>query len=296
MFTYTAYTLRITSGLELPELLPIPDTGARADVTICAEPWRTETVSDDTYHSEPQHFGLVLAGVAAYEVSSGNKITVKIAPDADLREVRLFLLGTCFGILLHQRGILAFHASTVLTPRGAVLFTGPSGIGKSTLLYTLTQRGYTMLSDDVIGICSSDVDVPTALPSFPRSKLRDDSARTLGLEPAPEDASQPTLDKTQLDLRRVFSPVSAPVHHIYALHADDAEEIHIVPKNPFEAFTSAVENTYRAEFLDAQSLRSRHFGAVARLVTHARVFDVFRPRTPFEPFKLAKALEQHFLA
>ena len=58
------------------------------------------------------------------------------APGRDLYEsdVRVFLLGSCIGALLHQRGILVLHAGAIHTDKGAVLFTGPWGIGKSTLL------------------------------------------------------------------------------------------------------------------------------------------------------------------
>ena len=265
-------------------------------VTITLSDDAPADAEEDTCIIAPQNLYLNLLGIASFEVRDGRSIEVRLAPAANLREVRLYLLGTCFGMLLHQRGILAFHASSIVTPKGAVFFTGPSGIGKSTLLNAMTKLGYPMLSDDVIGVQLSTNGSPAALPSFPRSKLRDDSARSFGLEPSPEDATNPDLDKTQLDLRRYFSPVSAPVHHIYALHVHDSPDVCIVPKNTFGALASVIENTYRAEFLNQQSLRNSHFGLVTELVNHTRVFDVYRPKAPCDPERLARALEQHFLA
>lgn len=295
LFIYTAYTLIFGSELELPELLTSQEPQGDVAVTILVSDQLLERVSEDACITEPERFYLNLSGVASYEVRDGTKIEIKLAQNADLREVKLYLLGTCFGMLLHQRNILAFHASSVATPKGAVFFTGPSGIGKSTLLYTLTQLGYTMLSDDVIGISLKEASLPMALPSFPRSKLREDSALKLGLEPSPEDTTVPNLDKTQLDLRQHFSAASVPVRRIYNLHADDGSDIRIIPKVPFDALTTIVENTYRAEFLDHPSLRTSHFGLVTQLANHIGVFDVFRPKIPLQPERLARALERHFL-
>lgn len=295
LFIYTAYTLTVASALELPELLSTPEHTSNVAVTILIGDGPPEHVSENTCVIEAERCYLNLLGIASYEVSGGTKIEIKLARGSDPREVRLYLLGTCFGMILHQRNLLAFHASSVVTPKGATLFTGPSGIGKSTLLYTLTQLGYKMLSDDVIGICLTHNDSPRALPSFPRSKLRDDSAIVLGLEPSPEDAQIPNLDKTQLDLRQHFTASSVPVHRIYNLHADDGDGIRIFPKTRFDALTTVIRNTYRAEFLDNPSLRRSHFGLVTGLVNHVDVFDVFRARTPLEPERLARALERHFL-
>jgi hypothetical protein len=221
LFIYTAYTFPVISDIELPELLSSSEAQGNDAVTVQVAKQPPEPQQGDSYAVRQGYFYLNLVGLASYEVRAGRTILIRLAEGADLREVRLFLLGTCFGMVLHQRGSLAFHASSVVTARGAVLFTGPSGIGKSTLLYTLTKLGYPMLADDVTGIRVSAGRV-VALPSFPRSKLRDDSARTLGLEPKPEDVKVPNLDKTQLDLRRDFYPQSVGVDRIYHLNAAEA--------------------------------------------------------------------------
>ena len=64
-------------------------------------------------------------------------------------DIRVFLLGSCLGALLHQRGVLALHASAIETDQGAVLFMGDSGMGKSTTLQAFIKRGYKMLADDI---------------------------------------------------------------------------------------------------------------------------------------------------
>ena len=85
------------------------------------------------YQSAPRQFLLKISRVARYLVSDGNEIIVDPEPDADLSAIRLFLFGSAFGALLHQRGILPLHGSAIVTSRGAVVFAGVSGSGKSAL-------------------------------------------------------------------------------------------------------------------------------------------------------------------
>ena len=79
----------------------------------------------------------------------GNQIVIDAAPDATDRNVRLFLLGSALGALLHQRGLLPLHANAIDLGGGAVAFSGHSGAGKSTIAAWFHDRGHRILADDV---------------------------------------------------------------------------------------------------------------------------------------------------
>jgi hypothetical protein len=145
---------------------------------------------------------LRVPAVARYLVANGQDIWIEPAPDSVEADVRLFLLGSAFGALLPQRHILPLHASAIQTTRGAVLFVGPSGHGKSTLLAALLQRGYAMLADDVTGITLDAAGGAIASPAFPCLRLRADAAAKLQHSYEGLRHVRAPLDKYQLPVTR----------------------------------------------------------------------------------------------
>ena len=131
------------------------------------------------YQATANQFLLKMDGGGRYLVQNGNEIIVEPAADSLASDVRVFLLGSCIGALLHQRGLLVIHAGAVYTEKGAVLFTGHSGCGKSTLLGELMRRGYKMMVDDV---CAVTLDASTGSEQrFAQRKLGRPAARPAGL-------------------------------------------------------------------------------------------------------------------
>ncbi len=71
---------------------------------------------------------------------------------------------------LALRGRFCLHASAVGTPSGAVLFSGPSGIGKSTLADALMHEGFKRLADDLLPVTLVGGE-PMCCPHFRQPKL-----------------------------------------------------------------------------------------------------------------------------
>src|SRR5215213_168075 len=144
---YTVFGLRVRSALELPELFQAKGEG-EPDVRI-------ETGSIDAPESAPglsaRDGGLLLtvADAGRFLISQGRTIRVEALNGVDPRNVRLFLLGSAFGALLHQRGLLPLHANAIEVDGTAVAFMGASGAGKSTLAAWFHDRGYRIIADDV---------------------------------------------------------------------------------------------------------------------------------------------------
>lgn len=217
MQTYDAYGLHLHSALALPELLPAP--ARHPDVTIgygeVPAALENPLGQDAAYQARPGQFLLTLDGIASFLVQDGSTIAIDPAPQSDDADVRVFLLGSAFGALLHQRGVLPLHGSAIETSHGAVAFVGHSGHGKSTLASAFYQRGCRVLSDDVCAI-TLDTGTPVAWPAYPRLHVWADVLEQLhhGL---PQARVQAKFDKYGIPVTAQFVTQSLPLVAIYEL-------------------------------------------------------------------------------
>jgi hypothetical protein len=172
-YSYRGAVLAVASEIELPGAVPTPGADAAA-ITVRAAPvpaaLQDATARGATWQIAGKRFLFQVPGVARFLLSGGNEIVFEPAPGVDGGDVSIFLIGTVFGILLHQRGEIVLHASAVRVAGKAVLFCAPSGSGKSTLAAALAQRGLPLVADDLCAITLRD-GVPMVQPDGCHLKL-----------------------------------------------------------------------------------------------------------------------------
>ncbi len=292
MPTYAAYGLVIEADFAIPELAAgtgAPDVVIRLD----AVPKRLDNAvaGGAVYQTDGTRLLLDLDRIARYLVIGGREIRVQPAPRVPWSDVRVFLLGSCLGALLHQRGLFLLHASAVATRAAGVLFCGPSGVGKSTLLGALLQRGHTMAADDLAALAVADGRVPRLLPSFPRLRLWQDAAVALGKDVAALSRTRATLQKYDVAAAPQFLAAAAPARRIYLLSTHDKESIDIAPVSPSARLEVLTRQTYRNRFLDGLGLRQRHTRLARAVAASVEVRVVHRPSARYCLNELADAIE-----
>jgi hypothetical protein len=230
-------------------------------------------------------------GAGQVEVRDGKEIVVDVAPQAEERVLRLFLLGPVLSILLQQRGLLVLHASAVSVGGGAVAFLGASGWGKSTTAAALHALGHNLVADDNVAIslqtpASMDDEVnggAVVLPAFPQIKLWPDSA--LALRESADDLPRlhPELDKRAWRAASNFDTTPLPIRRIYVLQgnfggsevpATGASAPSIERLRPREACIELVKHTYCTPLVGGpggNGMVSSHFAQCAALAQIATV-------------------------
>ena len=300
IYTYKAYQLNIHADFPIPEFLPAEDSGAAPDVFIhyggVPPALENVTAKGVVYQATANQFLLRLNDVARYLVQNGSEIIVEPAANSLESDVRVFLLGSGIGALLHQRGLLVIHAGAVHTDQGALLFTGHSGIGKSTLLGELMRRGYKMMVDDVCAVTLDPAGQPVVLPGYPRTRLWRDAARKLEQDILAMERTRPSMEKYERQAPEQFWDQPDPLHRIYLLTTSNLPELKLEPLPRIQTFNIVLHNTYRQQFLDGLEMRSPHFGLAAAVAKSAGVTRVTRPMHTFQLTELADLIEQDLKA
>jgi hypothetical protein len=288
---YSVFGLKVRSELPLPELF-LDETDATPDVTIrIGLVAGAETAG---LHVDGDAFVLVVPDIARFRIEAGMFLIVQPRAEVPERNVRLFLLGSAFGALLHQRGLLPLHANAVEIDAKAVAFMGESGAGKSTLAAWFHERGHRILADDVCVVGFDHQGKPFAAPGLPRLRLWSDALELMGrdLKGLPRSFLGDEHEKFDVPIDAASAARSQmPLNAIYLL--DRGDEFSIVPLRGIEAADAVFANTYRGEYLAKSTGQKEHWELAVRLVRGTPVFRAIRQWDPTELDEQCSRLLHH---
>lgn len=204
--------------------------------------------------------------VAAFRITGGDLVQVDPVSEAKLNELAVYLMGSCMGAILVQRGFMLLHGSCVTDGRRSVLITGDSGAGKSTLAAEFLKNGWKLLTDDVT--CLSDIEgTPLVQSSYPSQKLWQDALDRY--EKGGEDIHSlyfsEDREKFGVNVTDSFLDGVRPLSMVVRLVPAD----HPTGLSPIEGMAKVdqlMRNTYRLYLIEKRHLQ-RHFQRCVTLST-----------------------------
>lgn len=291
-YHYKVYGLAISSELELPEL--VPDTNITTDVSIgfgtVPEHLPKVIGSGRLFEAAKNDFLFKFQGIGRYRVQNGNRILIQPQRDTLPEEIRLVLLGSSIGALLHQRGMLAIHGSAITDGKQTVILSGQSGAGKSTLAAGLLELGYPVIADDISVIGENGKQQLIVERGIPHLKLWQDALDHLK-KTGDFSRVRPKLDKYKIPIPvpEEESPVLSKVAILSPSDSKDFSYDEIIGRNKFHQLRN---NTYRLQFIDKMDQTEVHFRNLSRLVNSIEMFRFNRPRDPLNLLAFAKYLSE----
>lgn len=291
----TAFGLRIRSELPFPELPAAADAFDGEELSIrllpLADEWKQMTASSRRIVAAETGLLLHIPGLALFAVREGRVIEVSPLAGADLDKVRLYLLGTCMGAVLMQRGILPLHGSAVALDGKAYAIVGESGMGKSTLASALMERGHALASDDVIAVHFDAAGMPLVTPSYPQQKLWQESLEAFG---RPSEGLKPLFEretKFAVPVGDRYASRSLPFGGIFELNKKAVSKPTLAPVNGLARMNLLFQHTYRNLFLKRLNKLDWHFHLTAKLAEAIPLYRMIRPEIGFTAYELADLLE-----
>jgi len=290
MFFYKAYGLNISSEIELPGMID-GSRNDKSDVKITFGKLNSKimrAIEGPNYRVDNEDVYLWWDDVGKVKITSGNQITVDPVAqleNSDETNIIPFLLGPVMALLLHQRGFLVLHGSSVKVNDGAVAFLGYRGIGKSTTAINLYKKGYPLVTDDILAINFDDDELPTVYPGYPHVRLSEDSYAHVKDNTDILTPIRTIVGKVFCDASWGFTPESIRLKRIYILEESNQTRIsvyrsqenlidlirHSIANRIFQHTTQKENLVHCAQLINSASVRrleiSHSFGKIHELVT-----------------------------
>lgn len=262
MLSYLAYGLGVHSQLVLSELVTVDHAEEDVVVRSGSPDPPGDAVEVYGHLASPSSVLLRFPDVGSFLVSSGREIVVEpVREGLDERIIRLFIVGPALGVLLHQRGGVALHASSVAVEGKAVVFLGESEWGKSTSAAAFVRAGFPLVADDVTWV--TETAPPTVVPGFPQVKLWPEAASALGWDVDALPLVHPDMDKRAIRADENFSVAPLPLGRVYVLSHGPANAIE--PIEPQDAFVELVRHSFAVDLLGPTGMQREHFERCSEL-------------------------------
>jgi hypothetical protein len=228
---------------------------------------------------------------------AGTEIWAKWIEPLTLEDTATYLLGPVMGFVLLLRGLVCLHASAIAIGNDAIALVGPAGCGKSTTAAALSNRGYSILAEDVVTL-DDRVDYFLVRPAYPCIRLWPASVKALYGTETHLPKLTPNWDKRYLDLTahpEQFQQKPLPLAAIYQLgeRSDDDAAPFIEPLDRSEGLMSLVANTYATKLMDKQ-MRAREFELLTRVLNNVPLRRVIPHADPERISKLCDSILNDF--
>jgi hypothetical protein len=296
---YCVCGLSVSSDIDLPGLIAMALDRAPPDVTIRQRPvpatLKDVNATGPTWQIAGNQFLLRIPGIARFLLRAGSEIAFEPEDDTPPQDIAIFIIGTVFGILLHQREQIVLHASAVRVNGNAILFCGASGAGKSTLAAALAQRGFPLVTDDICAIAVTGAGTPMVHPDGRQLKLWAQAIERLDLAGRRGERVRARLEKFYVEPSEAHSE-PLPLGAVYALrearppHAPGIESPNVV-----DAALILRRNAYRPLLVNRMGQKADYFHAATTIANIAGIFHLTRALDFTAMPEVISCLEQHWL-
>lgn len=285
MYKYKGFGLIFLVPFEIPEFM-LTETNQH-DVEIAFGKKfpnissSSNFISKSHYKKNDSEILFHVKDTADFYITNGNRI--EIFPnhsEIPISTIRIFLLGTCMGILLQQRGVLSLHSSGVIHKhqKYVTLFIGKSGTGKSTTVSNFLTNNYLISGDDIQPVIWKH-NAPIVIPSAPNIKLWEDTLNHYqenNKSSVKHELLRPEINKYRVFIHDQFYNNEVRVKQCILLDWNDTNEIICKQLTFQEAIIYYKKNIYRKGFSELPQEKVRLMAYIHQLAERVPLYRLSR--------------------
>jgi hypothetical protein len=282
---YQAFGLVFESDIPLLELTPINLLVRDVDINITNGDL-SHLLSELANHQgkfmvKEKLVAFHIPDTATFCIKDGAEIIISALKGSEVDKIRLYILGTCIAILLMQRKVLTFHGSAVEIEGRAYGIIGDSGAGKSTLASAFINKGYKLLSDDLIPVTISQKGIPFVIPSYPQQKLWKESLQAFGEETTQYRPLFERETKYAVPIHSSFKKEAIQLSGLFELIKTEKETIEYISIEGLQRFRTLFNQTFRNTLIPRMNLIEWHFTESAKILKMINLYQLQRPENGF---------------
>ena len=231
--------------------------------------------ADDFWQMNQREFAMQVEGVVRYYACDGREVEYTPVKGASRETLELYLNGSVYGAILHQRKILPLHGSSFVLDGKGILVCGEAGAGKSSVTASFVFNGAAFLTDDVTPMVIRE-GVPMIMALSDRIKLWDDTLKQLGLK-------NKGLKKIAPDNEKYYYPVSKvgseyfPLNMVFIISAGHEAGVLMREVTGADKFVALRNEIYRWEYLEGMKENEEvYFRTLSGIASTVKVFAVRR--------------------
>lgn len=291
---YRAFGFSIQSEIPLQQLpLLSIDVETNIDIVITKEDlikkWNELVEKNSVFVIQKNLMMYKFGDIAIFAVQEGNRISVSPLKEYDEDTAGIVILGTCMGAILMQRKILPLHGSAIAINGKAYAIIGDSGAGKSTLALAFINKGFRLITDDVIAVSLKE-NIPYVTPSYPQQKLWRDSLNSFGIETDDFKSLLGRDNKFCVPVSSNYITDPLPLAGVVELVKTETNDITIRPIENLERFYTFFYHTYRNFFIHKSGLMDWHFHTSSKILKQLDMYQLQRPAHGFSATQLVSKI------
>lgn len=287
MYNYKIYCTDVISDIEIPQLIRTNGPRSTDEVNAAGPFSKPITICEGHYPDCFRPDKTCFCHIASDEcyltnsycliyIEGDSKIVYEKREGKSQKNLVAYLLGWGMSMLFYKRGVMAIHCSCVYNDEGAILVSGNSGAGKSTVTTYLLEHGYKFMADDVTMVGTIDGEV-CATPAFPFRKLCRDVVRMKQLDENELIYIDEDKDKFLVPYKEDFIDRPLKIHTMIMLICSDTDEVEVNEAKGMDKLNLCMNGLFLRPVDKSMLTKPEVITSMLKMASAVRIFVVERP-------------------